>query len=88
MQIEIQRVAHTIDDLLSLAMLEDDSSRPKEAVEIDAVVAGALDRISETAEQRDIKVIVSTDADITPLRGPGRGAPSWRPRAAALRALC
>ena len=30
MQIEIQRVAHTIDDLLSLAMLEDDSSRPKE----------------------------------------------------------
>ncbi len=69
MQVEIQRVDNTIDDLLTLAMLEDDSSRGDERVAIDAVVAAAIDRISETAEQRDIKVIVSDHAEIEPLRG-------------------
>ena len=69
MQIEIQRVANTIDDLLTLAMLEDDSSRPAERVDIVAVVAAATDRISETAEQRDVKVVVSMPADILPMRG-------------------
>ena len=69
MQVEIQRVANTIDDLLTLAMLEDDSSRGDERVDIDAVVAAAIDRISETAEQRDIKVIVSGHEDIAPIRG-------------------
>ena len=69
MQVEIQRVANTIDDLLTLAMLEDDSSRGDERVDIDAVVAAAIDRISETAEQRDIKVIVSSHGDISPVRG-------------------
>ena len=69
MQVEIQRVANTIDDLLTLAMLEDDSSRGDERVDIDAVVAAAIDRISETAEQRDIKVIVSGHGDISPVRG-------------------
>ena len=69
MQIEIQRVANTIDDLLTLAMLEDESGRPDEHVDIGAIVAAAADRISETAEQRDIKVIVSTGPDIAPIRG-------------------
>ena len=72
MQVEIQRVANTIDDLLTLAMLEDDSSRGDERVDIHAVVAAAIDRISETAEQRDVKVIVSGQEDhedVAPIRG-------------------
>ena len=69
MQIEIQRVANTIDDLLTLAMLEDESGRPDEQVDIGAVVAAAGDRISETAEQRDVKVVVSMPADLAPMRG-------------------
>ena len=69
MQVEIQRVANTIDDLLTLAMLEDDSSRGDERVDIHAVVAAAIDRISETAEQRDVNVIVSGQEDIAPIRG-------------------
>ena len=69
MQVEVQRVANTIDDLLTLAMLEDDSSRGDERVDIDAVVAAAIDRISETAEQRDVEVIVSGHEGIAPIRG-------------------
>ena len=69
MQVEIQRVDNTIDDLLTLAMLEDDAGRGDETVEIDAVVTAAVDRISETAEQRDIKVIVSGQEGLEPFRG-------------------
>ena len=69
MQIEIQRVANTIDDLLTLAMLEDDSSRPEEPVEIDAVVAGALDRISETADQQGVEVVVAGHGPVEPVLG-------------------
>ncbi|MYE08574.1 MAG: PAS domain-containing protein [Acidimicrobiaceae bacterium] len=69
MQIEIQRVANTIDDLLTLAMLEDESGRADERVDIGAVVAAASDRISETAELRDVKVVVSMPADLAPIRG-------------------
>ena len=69
MQIEIQRVANTIDDLLTLAMLEDESGRPDAQVDIAAVVAAAVDRISETAEQNEVKVVVSMPADLAPMRG-------------------
>ena len=69
MQIEIQRVANTIDDLLTLAMLEDESGRPDARVDIAAVVAAATDRISETAEQRDIKVVSSTVTNLPLIRG-------------------
>ena len=69
MQIEIQRVAYTIDGLLTLALLEDESGRPDDQVDIGAVVTAAADRISETAEQRDIKVIVSAGTDKVPVRG-------------------
>jgi len=69
MQIEIQRAANTIDDLLTLAMLEDESGRPDERMDIGAVVAAASDRISETAELRDIKVVVSMPDDLDPVRG-------------------
>ena len=69
MQVEVQRVANTIDDLLTLAMLEDDISRGDERVDIDAVVAAAIDRISETAEQRDVKVVVSGHERTAPIRG-------------------
>ena len=72
MQIEIQRVADTIDDLLTLAMLEDERGRPDERVDIGAVVAAASDRISESAEQRDIKVNVSSDQDVATIRGSRR----------------
>ncbi len=58
-QIEIQRVASTIDDLLTLASLEDRSTRREETVHIDEVVEGALSRISETADQKGIEVAVS-----------------------------
>ena len=69
MQVEVQRVANTIDDLLTLAMLEDDISRGDERVDIDAVVAAAIDRISETAEQRDVEVVVSGHERTAPIRG-------------------
>ena len=69
MQIEIQRVANTIDDLLTLATLEDERGRPDDQVDIGAVLATAADRISETAEQRDVKVVVSMPTDLAPLRG-------------------
>lgn len=69
MQIEIQRVANTIDDLLTLAMLEDESSRPDTLVDMGAVVAAAVDRISETAEQSDIKVVFSNRTEVEPIRG-------------------
>ena len=72
MQIEIQRVATTIDDLLTLAMLEDESARTDERVDIGAAVATAVDRISETAQQHDIKVVFSDRADIEPIRGSRR----------------
>ena len=69
MQVEILRVDNTIDDLLTLAMLEDGAGRGDETVEIDAVVTAAVDRISETAEQRDIEVIVSNQEGLEPFRG-------------------
>ena len=72
MQIEIQRVANTIDDLLTLAMLEDDSGRPDEQVDVGAVVAAAVDRISETAGQSGVEVVFSSRVDVAPLRGSRR----------------
>ena len=69
MQIEVQRVANTIDDLLTLAMLEDESGRPDALVDVGSVVAAAVDRISETAEQADVKVIFSSRGDVAPIRG-------------------
>ena len=69
MQVEILRVDNTIDDLLTLAMLEDGAGRGDETVEIDAVVTAAVDRISETAEQRDIEMIVSNQEGLEPFRG-------------------
>lgn len=69
MQVEIQRVANTIDHLLTLAMLEDESGLPDAQVDVGAVVAAAVDRISESAEQHDIKVVVSVAGDLAPIRG-------------------
>ena len=69
MQIEIQRVANTIDDLLTLAMLEDESGRPDAQVDVGAVVAVAVDRISETAEQNEIKVVLSNRTAAAAIRG-------------------
>ena len=68
-QIEIQRVANTIDDLLTLASLEDDSVRMDEVVEIADVVDGALDRIWETATQRGIDVVVAARDPQPTVRG-------------------
>ena len=72
MQIEIQRVANTIDDLLTLAMLEDDSGRPDEQVDVGAAVAAAVDRISETAGQSGVEVVFSSRVDVAPLWGSRR----------------
>ena len=69
MQFEIQRVANTIDDLLTLAVLEDETGRPDAPVDVGAVVAAAVDRISEAAEQQDVKVVVSLPARLSPMRG-------------------
>ena len=69
MQIEIQRVSATIDDLLTLAMLEDDRGRRDEQVDLGAVVAAAADRISEAAEQRDVEVAIAVGDGAGPIRG-------------------
>ena len=68
-QIEIQRVANTIDDLLTLASLEDQTSRTNEVVDINEVVGSALDRISETAEQKGVEVVVSRHEAADAVRG-------------------
>lgn len=68
-QIEIQRVANTIDDLLTLASLEHDSVRMDEVVEIADVVDGALDRIWETATQRGVDVVVAASDPQPTVRG-------------------
>ena len=68
-QIEIQRVAGTIDDLLTLASLEDHSTRRGETVPIDEVVDGALSRISETADQKGVEVFVSGRDAAAAVRG-------------------
>ena len=72
MQFEIQRVADTIDDLLTLAMLEDESRRRDESVDVGAVATAAADRISEAAGQRDIEVAVSVADAVAPMRGARR----------------
>ena len=68
-QIEIQRVASTIDDLLTLASLEDHSTRREDTVHIDDVVDGALSRISETADQKGVEVAVSGRDAAAAVRG-------------------
>ena len=68
-QIEIQRVANTIDDLLTLAGLEDQTSRTDEMIDINEVVDSALDRISETAQQKGVEVVVSSHEAAAAVRG-------------------
>ncbi len=59
MQVEVRRVADTIDDLLTLARLEDHHGLRVEEVAVCDIVQGAVDRISETAQLHDVKVTVS-----------------------------
>ncbi len=68
-QIEIQRVANTIDDLLMLASLEGQSEPTDELIKIGTVIDGALERISETARQRDIELRVNLEEPSQAVRG-------------------
>ena len=67
-QLEIQRVSNTIDDLLTLSSLEEGDSPLEELADVDEAVRASLDRISETAEQRGVEVAASGSA-ATPVRG-------------------
>ncbi len=72
MQIEIQRVANTIEDLLTLSLLEDESGHHAAPLEIAEVVAAAVDRITESAEQRQVKVTAAVPDDLMPINGSRR----------------
>ncbi len=72
MQIEIQRVANTIEDLLTLSLLEDESGHRAAPLNISEVVEAAVDRITESAEQQRVKVISSIPEDVALINGSRR----------------
>ncbi|MCY4175991.1 MAG: ATP-binding protein [Acidimicrobiaceae bacterium] len=72
MQFEIQRVADTIEDLLTLSLLEDDSGHVAAPLDIGKVIAAAVDRITESAEQRRVQVVASIPGGLAPVSGSRR----------------
>ena len=65
---EAQRVARTIDDLMVLSYVEGEAPLD-EPVDMGAVVAGAVERISEAAGQRRVEVRGPDPAPSAPMRG-------------------
>ena len=65
---EAQRVARTIDDLMVLSYVEGEAPLD-EPVDMGAVVAGAVERISEAAGQRRVEVRAPDPAPSVPMRG-------------------
>ena len=65
---EAQRVARTIDDLMVLSYVEGEAPLD-EPVDVGAVVAGAVERISEAAGQRRVEVRAPDPAPSAPMRG-------------------
>lgn len=65
---EAQRVARTIDDLMVLSYVEGEAPLD-EPVDVGAVVAGAVERISEAADQRRVQVRAPDPAPSAPMRG-------------------
>ncbi len=65
---EAQRVARTIDDLMVLSYVEGEAPLD-EPVDVGAVVAGAVERISEAAGQRRVEVRAPDPASSAPMRG-------------------
>ena len=65
---EAQRVARTIDDLMVLSYVEGEAPLD-EPVDVGAVVAGAVERISEAADQRRVEVRAPDPAPSAPMRG-------------------
>lgn len=65
---EAQRVARTIDDLMVLSYVEGEAPLD-EPVDVGAVVAGAVERISEAAGQRQVEVRAPDPAPSAPMRG-------------------
>lgn len=59
---QIERVTRTIDDLMMLSYLEEDSDHVDSRADLTMVVAGAIERIAEPAEQRGVKVLVGDRA--------------------------
>ena len=59
---EVQRVAGTIDDLLTLSSIEDEGCPADEVVEMGEVIGACLDRISEAAAQRGVTVAAPASA--------------------------
>lgn len=67
-QEEAQRVARTIDDLMILSHVEGEPPLD-EQVDIGAVVAGAVERISEAAAQRQVEVRFPDPTPSAPIQG-------------------
>lgn len=65
---EAQRVARTIDDLMILSYVEGEPPTD-ERVDIGAVVAGAVERISEAAAQRRVEVRFPDPVPSAPIQG-------------------
>ena len=65
---EAQRVARTIDDLMILSYVEGEPPTD-ERVDIGAVVAGAVERISEAAAQRQVEVRFPDPVPSAPIQG-------------------
>jgi two-component system sensor histidine kinase SenX3 len=60
---ETDRVARTIDDLLTLSRIESEELPERESVSAGLVIAEAVDRIRPAAEHRDIEVVVHEPAE-------------------------
>jgi two-component system sensor histidine kinase SenX3 len=60
---ESDRVARTIDDLLTLSRIESEELPEREPVAAGLVIAEAVDRIRPAAEQRDIQVVAHEPSD-------------------------
>jgi two-component system phosphate regulon sensor histidine kinase PhoR len=60
---EASRMAHLIDDLLSLSKVEVNRSlSPTESVNIDELLGGVVDRLEMRASEREIKIVQRSDA--------------------------
>jgi two-component system sensor histidine kinase SenX3 len=65
---ESDRAARTIDDLMELSRIESGADQHMEVVRVADIIRGALDRVTELAQQRDITINALDTVDETGVR--------------------
>jgi two-component system sensor histidine kinase SenX3 len=56
--LEAFRISRVIDDLIELSRIENESSPPREPVQLNLVMAEAAERVRAAAEQREVELVV------------------------------